>query len=197
ARRGRRARQRDEQHLQRLSHRRRCALPGSVGTVTSSSDGRRGAEAVLYPEIEPYETGRIALDAVHTMYWEACGNASGVPLVFLHGGPGGGSLPHHRRFNDPSFFRIVLYDHRGCGRSTPSGSLVDNTTPHLVADLERLRRTLGIEQWVVFGGSWGSTLALAYTQAYPDHVLGLVLRGIFLASAREIDWFMHGIRNVF
>jgi len=162
------------------------------------TDGqRRSSESVLYPDIEPYTSGRIALDAVHTMHWETCGNAAGVPLVFLHGGPGGGSLPHHRRFYDPSFFRIVLYDQRGCGRSTPVGSLADNTTQHLVADLERLREALAIERWVVFGGSWGSTLGLAYAQAHPDRVLGLVLRGIFLATAREIDWFMHGIRNIF
>ena len=162
------------------------------------TDGqRRSSEAVLYPDVEPYAAGHIALDALHGMYWETCGNPDGVPLVFLHGGPGGGSLPHHRRFYDPSFFRIVLYDQRGCGRSTPVGSLVDNTTQHLVADLERLRETLGVERWVVFGGSWGSTLALAYAQAHPERVLGLVLRGIFLATAREIDWFMHGIRNIF
>src|SRR5213075_1782132 len=123
------------------------------------------------------------------MHWEICGRDDGVPLVFIHGGPGGGSLPHHRRFYDPSFFRIVLYDQRGCGRSTPVGCLVDNTTQHLVADLERLREALSIERWVVFGGSWGSTLGLAYAQAHPDRVLCLVLRGIFLATTREIDWF--------
>jgi len=158
---------------------------------------RAGNDATLYPDIEPYASGRIALDAVHTMRWETCGNPDGVPLVFLHGGPGGGCLPHHRRFYDPAFFRIVLYDQRGCGASTPSACLVDNTTPHLVADLERLRESLGIDRWAVFGGSWGSTLALAYAQAHPERVLGLVLRGIFLATAREIDWFMHGIANVF
>ena len=127
------------------------------------------------------------------MHWETCGNPAGVPLVFLHGGPGGGCLPHHRRFYDPAFWRIVLYDQRGAGRSTPTASLVDNTTQHLVADLERLREELRVERWLVFGGSWGSTLALAYAQAHPDRVLGLVLRGIFLATAAEIDWFMHGI----
>jgi proline iminopeptidase len=158
---------------------------------------REGNEATLYPEIEPYAKGRIALDAVHTMHWETCGNPAGVPLVFLHGGPGGGCLPHHRRFYDPAFFRIVLYDQRGCGASTPTASLVDNTTQHLVDDLERLREALGIRRWAVFGGSWGSTLALAYAQAHPDRVLGLVLRGIFLATQREIDWFMRGIANVF
>jgi len=159
---------------------------------------RRGStDAALYPEIAPYASGRLALDGVHTMHWETCGNPKGVPVVFLHGGPGGGCLPHHRRYYDPAFFRIVLYDQRGCGRSAPVASLVDNTTQHLVADLERLREALAIERWLVFGGSWGSTLALAYAQAHPERVLGLVLRGIFLATRREIDWFMHGIRNVF
>ncbi len=158
---------------------------------------RDNPDAPLYPELEPYATGRLPLDAVHTMYWETSGNSSGVPLVFLHGGPGGGCLPHHRRYGDPSYWNIVLYDQRGAGRSTPVASLTDNTTGHLVADLERLREALHIERWLLFGGSWGSTLALAYAQAHPDRVLGLVLRGIFLASAREIDWFMHGMRNVF
>jgi proline iminopeptidase len=155
------------------------------------------AAEVLFPEIEPYDAGTLALDRVHTMHWEACGNPRGIPLVFLHGGPGGGSLPHHRRFYDPAVYRIVLYDQRGCGRSQPAASLVDNTTAHLVDDLERLRETLRIERWVVFGGSWGSTLALAYAQAHPARVLGLVLRGIFLASPGEIDWFMRGMRHVF
>ena len=160
-------------------------------TRSSSSD------ASLFPEIEPYASGRLALDAVHVMQWEACGNRNGVPLVFLHGGPGGGCLPHHRRFYDPTFWNIVLYDQRGAGRSTPAAALADNTTPHLVADIERLRTELGIERWLVFGGSWGSTLALVYAQAHPDRVLGLVLRGIFLATDPEIDWFMHGMRNIF
>jgi proline iminopeptidase len=158
---------------------------------------RSVADSGLYPDIEPYATGRIPLDAVHTMYWEACGSAQGVPVAFLHGGPGGGCLPHHRRYYDPAFWNIVLYDQRGAGRSTPQASLVDNTTAHLVADLERLRITLGIDRWVVFGGSWGSTLALAYAQAHPERILGLVLRGIFLATPPEIDWFMHGIRTIF
>jgi proline iminopeptidase len=160
-------------------------------TRSSSSD------ACLFPEIEPYASGRIPLDAVHVMQWEACGNPNGIALVFLHGGPGGGCLPYHRRFYDPAFWNIVLYDQRGAGRSTPTAELVDNTTQHLVADLERLRIDRGIERWVVFGGSWGSTLALAYAEAHPDRVLGLVLRGIFLATEREIDWFMHGMRNIF
>ncbi len=159
---------------------------------------RRGApDAALYPEIEPYATGRLALDAVHTMHWEACGNPAGVPLVFLHGGPGGGCMPHHRRYYDPAFWNVVLYDQRGAGRSTPSAALADNTTQHLVADIERLREALGVDRWLVFGGSWGATLALAYAQTHPDRVLGLVLRGVFLATAAEIDWFMHGFRMIF
>jgi proline iminopeptidase len=152
---------------------------------------------VLFPEIDPYATGRLAVDARHTLYWETCGNSDGVPLVFLHGGPGGGCLPHHRRYFDPAFWRIVLFDQRGAGRSTPSAELTDNSTPHLVADLERLRRKLGIQTWLLFGGSWGSTLALAYAEAHPERCLGLVLRGIFLARPPELDWFMHGMRHVF
>ncbi|MCC7326617.1 MAG: prolyl aminopeptidase [Burkholderiales bacterium] len=168
------------------------------GVVAGTDATCRGApDAALFPEIEPYATGRLPLDAVHTMYWEACGNAAGTPLVFLHGGPGGGCLPHHRRYYDPEFWNIVLYDQRGAPRSTPGATLAGNTTQHLVADLERLRETRGIERWLVFGGSWGSTLALAYAQAHPKRVLGLVLRGIFLATPPEIDWFMHGIRTIF
>jgi proline iminopeptidase len=120
-----------------------------------------------------------------------------VPLVFLHGGPGGGCLPHHRRYFDPAFWRIVLVDQRGAGRSTPVAELEGNTTQNLIADLERLRLHLGIGQWLVFGGSWGSTLALAYAETHPARCLGLVLRGIFLAGPAELDWFMHGMRNVF
>jgi proline iminopeptidase len=166
-------------------------MPANDATRSSSPD------AALFPDIEPFASGRIPLDAVHVMQWETCGNPQGVPLVFLHGGPGGGCLPHHRRFYDPAFWNIVLYDQRGAGRSTPAAELTDNTTQHLVADLERLRTELAIERWLVFGGSWGSTLALAYAQAHPARVLALVLRGIFLATASEIDWFMHGMRIVF
>jgi len=166
-------------------------MPATDATRSSSSD------AAVFPQIEPYASGRMPLDAVHVMQWEACGNPQGVPLVFLHGGPGGGCLPHHRRFYDPQFWNIVLYDQRGAGRSTTAAELADNTTQHLVADLERLRVELRVERWLVFGGSWGSTLALAYAQAHPDRVLGLVLRGIFLATASEIDWFMHGMCTVF
>jgi len=151
----------------------------------------------LFPEIDPYATGRLAVDARHTLYWETCGNPHGVPLVFLHGGPGGGCLPHHRRYFDPAFWRIALFDQRGAGRSVPLAELTDNTTRDLVADLERLREHLGIRKWLLFGGSWGSTLAVAYAEAFPARCHGLVLRGIFLARPQELDWFMHGMRNVF
>jgi proline iminopeptidase len=151
----------------------------------------------LYPALVPHRTGRLALDPVHTMYWEECGNPRGTPAVFLHGGPGGGIAPDHRRYFDPAFYRVVLYDQRGAGQSTPLGELTDNTTPHLVADLERLRAHLGIDRWLVFGGSWGSTLGLAYAEAHPERVAGIVLRGVFLAREWEIHWFMNEMRNVF
>lgn len=151
----------------------------------------------LFPPIEPYDRGRLGLDAIHTMYWEQSGSRTGVPVVFLHGGPGGGVVPNHRRFFDPGAYRIVLFDQRGAGHSTPLGELRDNTTAHLVRDMEALRRHLGIERWLVFGGSWGSTLALAYAQAHPQRCLGLILRGIFLGRASEIEWFLYGMRAVY
>lgn len=143
----------------------------------------------LYPEIEPYRTHRLAVDALHTLHVEECGNPDGVPVVFLHGGPGAGVSPYHRRFFDPARYRIVLFDQRGAGQSTPFAELTDNTTGHLVADIEAIRERLGIERWVVFGGSWGSTMALAYAQAHPERALGLVLRGIFLGRPEELLWF--------
>lgn len=151
----------------------------------------------LYPEIDPFATGRLAVDGLHTLYFEQSGHVQGVPVVVLHGGPGAGSSPSHRRFFDPAFYRIVVFDQRGAGRSTPHGELRDNTTQHLIADLEALRRQLGIERWLLFGGSWGSTLALAYAQAHPQRCLGLVLRGIFLCRRHEIDWFLYGMRTIF
>lgn len=151
----------------------------------------------LYPEIEPQRAGYLELDAVHQMYWEECGNPRGAPVVFLHGGPGAGSAPAHRRFFDPAHYRIIVYDQRGAGRSRPLGELRDNTTPLLIADLERLRRHLGVQRWVVFGGSWGSTLALAYAIEHPERCSGLILRGIFLCRRSEIDWFLYGVRNFF
>jgi proline iminopeptidase len=143
----------------------------------------------LYPAIEPFDTGNLEVSERHTLYYEQCGNPDGKPVVFLHGGPGGGCAPTSRRFFDPDAYRIVLFDQRGCGRSTPHADLTDNTTWHLVADIERLRRHLGIERWQVFGGSWGSTLALAYAQTHPDRVTELVLRGIFMLRRAEIQWF--------
>src|SRR5215469_3601694 len=151
----------------------------------------------LFPPIEPYASGMLRLNAVHTMYWEQSGNPDGKPIVFLHGGPGAGSTATHRRFFDPQYYRIVIFDQRGAGRSTPLGSLEDNTTPHLIADLESLRQFLGIERWAVFGGSWGSTFALAYAEAHPERVSALVLRGIFLCRQSEIDWFLYGMKTVF
>lgn len=151
----------------------------------------------LYPEIEPFATGRLPLDAPHEMYWEQCGARDGVPVLFLHGGPGAGATASNRRFFDPTHYRIVIFDQRGAGRSTPLGSLDGNTTLNLIADIEALRRHLGIERWIVFGGSWGSTLAIAYAEAHPDRCLALVLRGIFLCRPREIEWFLYGMGKFF
>ena len=155
------------------------------------------ARRELYPDIDPYETGELAVGGPHVMYWEQSGNPKGVPVLFLHGGPGAGATGAHRRFFDPEHYRIVIFDQRGSGRSRPLGELADNTTHHLIADIETLRQRLGIERWLVFGGSWGSTLALAYSQTHPDRCQGLVLRGIFLCRRQEIDWFLYGLRTVF
>ncbi|SDY45923.1 prolyl aminopeptidase [Nitrosomonas sp. Nm58] len=155
------------------------------------------SHTALYPEIEPYHHGMLPLDARHTLYWEQSGNAEGIPVLFLHGGPGAGSAPSHRRFFDPAHYRIIIYDQRGAGRSTPLGETHDNTTPHLIEDIETLRQYLGIEKWLVFGGSWGSTLALAYGEAHPARCLGFILRGIFLCRKSEIDWFLYGLRHFF
>jgi proline iminopeptidase len=161
------------------------------------NDGDLQSRVELYPDIEPFATGRLPLDGRHVMYWEQSGNPQGVPVLFLHGGPGAGASAGHRRYFDPTFYRIVIFDQRGSGRSAPHGDLVDNTTQHLVADIERLREHLAIERWIVFGGSWGSTLALAYGEAHPSRCLAFVLRGIFLCRTSEIDWFLYGIRTVF
>lgn len=149
---------------------------------------RRG----LYPEIEPYDSGMLEVDAPHRLYYEQSGNPEGKPVVFLHGGPGGGTSPKYRRFFDPKAYRIVLFDQRGCGKSTPHAELDGNTTWNLVADIERLREHLGIERWQVFGGSWGSTLALAYAETHPQSVTELVLRGIFMLRRSELEWFYQG-----
>jgi proline iminopeptidase len=149
----------------------------------------------LYPSIEPYRAGRLPVDDIHSLYWEECGNPMGVPVLFLHGGPGAGCSPEHRRFFDPQYYRIVLFDQRGAGRSTPHGETTNNTTALLVSDIEALRAMLKISSWHVFGGSWGSTLALAYAQTHPQPCLSLTLRGIFLLRSVEVDWFLHGLRN--
>jgi proline iminopeptidase len=151
----------------------------------------------LHPPIMPYASGMLETAGIHRIYWETSGNPDGVPVLFVHGGPGSGTSPIQRRFFDPARYRIVLFDQRGSGHSTPHGELADNTTPHLIADMEALRRELGIERWLVFGGSWGSTLALAYAEAHPEQCSGLVLRGIFLCRQSEIDWFLYGIRAFF
>ena len=164
---------------------------------SSSRDSETCATNDFYPALEPFQTGTLPLDSVHTMYFEQSGNPSGVPVVFLHGGPGSGASPAHRQFFDPVFYRIVIFDQRGAGRCTPLGELQDNSTPHLIADMETLRTHLGIDRWIVFGGSWGSTLALAYAEHHPQRTTALVLRGIFLCRQSEIDWFLAGIRNVF
>lgn len=143
----------------------------------------------LYPEIEPYETGFLDVGDGHTIYWERVGTKGGKPAVFLHGGPGGGVNPTQRRVFDPALYDVVLFDQRGCGRSTPHASLEANTTWHLVADIEKLRQKFGYDKWQVFGGSWGSTLALAYAETHPEHVSELIVRGIYLLTKRELDWY--------
>lgn len=151
----------------------------------------------LFPEIGPFETGYLPLSDGHVMYWEQVGNPRGKPVLFLHGGPGAGAGAVHRRFFDPSVWRVIIFDQRGAGRSKPLGSLAANTTPHLVADIEALRKFLGLERLLLFGGSWGSTLALAYAQAHPEAVIGAVLRGIFLGRPSEVQWFLYGLQRIF
>lgn len=152
----------------------------------------------LYPSIEPYNEGKLKVSELHTIHYEESGNDSGKPVIFLHGGPGGGISPMYRQYFDPQRWRIVIFDQRGCGRSTPYAELEENTTWDLVSDIEQLREHLKIDKWVVFGGSWGSTLALAYSQTHPDRSLGLILRGIFMLRPSEIDWFYQwGASNIY
>ncbi len=154
--------------------------------------------AALYPEIEPFDAGRLQVDDIHSVYYEQCGNPQGKPALFVHGGPGGGCSSVHRRFFDPKHYRIILFDQRGCGRSRPHAELRHNTTWHLVSDMERIREHLGVERWQLFGGSWGSTLSLAYAQAHPERVTELVLRGIFLLRRREVLWYyQEGASRIF
>lgn len=152
----------------------------------------------MYPAIDPYNTGFLDVGDGHSLYWEESGNPKGLPVVFLHGGPGSGTLPKHRCFFDPARYRIVLFDQRGCGKSTPHASLHCNTTWDLVSDIEKLRQFLGIDAWVVFGGSWGSTLSLAYAINHPNRVKALILRGIFLGRKKELRWFYQfGAHHIF
>ncbi len=152
---------------------------------------------ILYPQQEAFQDGMLDVGDGHQIYWEKCGKQNGVPVLFLHGGPGSGCCAGHRRFFDPKFYLSILFDQRGSGRSRPIGHLEANNTQNLIADIEKLRKKLGIEKWIVFGGSWGSTLALAYSQAYPARVRGLVLRGIFLGQKSEVDWFLYGMGDFF
>lgn len=153
---------------------------------------------ILFPKIKPYNEFRLSVDEPHELYVEECGNPSGLPVLFVHGGPGAGCESYHRRFFDPQIYRIVLFDQRGAGRSAPHAELNGNTTQALVADMESIREHLGIKEWVLFGGSWGSTLSLVYAQTHPERVLGLILRGIFLCRQREIDWFyQEGASRIF
>jgi len=143
----------------------------------------------LFDPIQPFVTHHLQVDDIHTLYVEECGNPAGLPLVFLHGGPGAGCASYHRRYFDPAIYRVILFDQRGCGKSLPHASLKNNTTQHLISDIEQIRQHLKIDQWVVFGGSWGSTLGLLYAQAHPERVMGLILRGIFLARDEDVQWF--------
>jgi len=152
----------------------------------------------LYPALEPYDRGFLPADGEHLIYYEQSGNPSGKPAVFVHGGPGGGGDVNARRFFDPQRYRIIVFDQRGAGRSRPEASLIDNTTAHLIGDMERLRELLELSQWLVFGGSWGSTLSLAYAEAHPEAVSELVVRGIFLLRKKELSWFyQHGASVLF
>ena len=152
----------------------------------------------LFPNIEPFNTFNLPVSDLHTIYVEESGNKNGKPVIFLHGGPGGGVDPKYRRYFDPEKWRIIMFDQRGCGKSTPFAELEENTTWDLVSDIEKIRKHLSIDKWVVFGGSWGSTLSLAYSQTHPDSCKGLILRGIFLVRKKELDWFyQEGASNIF
>jgi len=152
----------------------------------------------LYPALKPNSTHQLDVSSVHTLYVEECGNTDGIPVLFVHGGPGSGCEPYHRCFFDPEVYRIILFDQRGCGKSTPHASLEDNTTQALVADIEKIREFFNIKKWVLFGGSWGSTLSLVYAETHPQRVAGLILRGIFLCRQKEIDWFyQEGASRIF
>jgi len=152
----------------------------------------------LYPEIEPNNRFNIQIDSIHSLYIEESGNPSGIPVIFIHGGPGAGSNENHRRYFSPDHYRIINFDQRGCNRSTPAGEIRSNTTQDLISDMEQIRSKLKIDRWLIFGGSWGSTLGLLYTQTYPGYVIGLILRGTFLARQSDLDWFVkNGVNRIF
>lgn len=159
--------------------------------------GQKRASPLLYPPVEPFDQRVIDVGDGHRIYVEQCGNPAGIPVIVLHGGPGGGCSPAMRRYFDPALYRIVLFDQRGCGRSTPHAHVEANTTWHLVADIECIRAALGIDAWIAFGGSWGATLALVYAQEHPERVRAIVLRGVFLATPAELDWFYGGGAGAF
>lgn len=161
------------------------------------ASGQKRAVTHLYPPIDPFDQRVLDVGDEHRIYVEQCGNPDGIPVVVLHGGPGGGCSPMMRRYFDPDKFRVILFDQRGCGRSRPHASVEDNTTWHLVRDIELIRTTLHIERWIVFGGSWGATLALIYAQGHPDRAIQLVLRGVFLSTQPELDWFYGGGAGAF
>jgi len=165
--------------------------------MAKPSSRKPRARDPLFPEIEPYCTGTLAVSPLHTLYWEECGNPEGIPVVFVHGGPGSGCSPRDRRFFDPACYRIALFDQRGAGRSAPLGETQENTTEDLIMDMEKLREHLRIDRWHVFGGSWGSTLSLAYAEAHPERVRSLTLRGIFLMTKRELHWWFSEVRQFF
>lgn len=149
---------------------------------------------ILFPPIEPYENGYLNVDDIHSLYWEQCGNPRGIPILFLHGGPGEGCNERKRRFFDPEYYRVILFDQRGAKRSKPLGEIRNNSPKHLVSDIVALKNMFGVEKWYIFGGSWGSTLGLLYAQAYPNHCLGLILRGISLFEKEDLDWWFRGMR---
>ena len=170
----------------------------STGRHDSGSNSiRRPPLLDLFPALAPYSSGFLSADEIHNLYWEQSGNPDGIPVLLIHGGPGAGATPTHRRFFDPDHYRIIIFDQRGSGRSHPLGSVEKNTTLHLIQDMEALRRHLNINRWHLFGGSWGSTLAMRYATLYPEHCISLTLRGIFLCEQDEIDWFLYGMKTVF
>ena len=153
--------------------------------------------AELFPQIEPYEFGFLEVDIIHKIYWDKVGNSEGVPILVLHGGPGAGGNTSLRLFFDPNYYNIIIFDQRGSGRSTPSACIENNTTQDLIKDIEKLRILLKINKWIIFGGSWGSSLSLAYSQEYPKNIISIILRGVFLCREKEIKWFLSGMKNIF